>query len=125
MYATQMQAYRKVEKLTETGRDIEASVLNQAALKLTECQLNWDAADRDARLSEALRFNQIIWSIFQGELAKEDNPLPKKLKQDILSLSLFIDKRIIDVLANPLRDKLDIIISINLSLAAGLRGNPA
>ncbi|MBA4373181.1 MAG: flagellar biosynthesis regulator FlhF [Thermodesulfovibrio sp.] len=124
MYATQMQAYRTVEKTTESGRDIEASALTQAAMRLKDCQNNWDAADRDTRLSEALRLNQMIWSIFQGELIKEDNLLPKQLKSDILSLSIFIDKKIIDALAYPAPEKLNIIININLNLAAGLRGRP-
>ncbi|MCX5855922.1 MAG: flagellar biosynthesis regulator FlhF, partial [Deltaproteobacteria bacterium] len=62
------------------------------------------------------------WSIFQGELMKDDNPLPKKLKQDILSLSTFIDKRIFEVMAQPAPEKLEVIINLNLNLAAGLRG---
>lgn len=124
MFANQLEAYRTVHKTTIFGRDIEASALTNAALKLTECQNNWDADDRDAKLSEALRLNQMVWSIFQGELAKEDNPLPKQLKQDILSLSVFIDKRIIDILAFPEPEKLNIIININLGLASGLKEKP-
>jgi flagellar protein FlaF len=106
-----------------SGQEIEASVLTKAALKLTEIQNNWDAPDRDAKLDEALRYNQRIWSIFQGELVKEDNPMPKQLKQDILSLSLFIDRRIFEVMASPAPEKLNIIININLNLAAGLRAS--
>jgi flagellar biosynthesis activator protein FlaF len=73
-------------------------------------------------LDEALRNNQRIWSILQGELMKADNPLPKKLRQDILSLSVFIDKRSFEVMAQPASEKLDVIINLNLSLAAGLGG---
>ena len=124
MYATQIQAYRTVEKTTESGRDIEASALTQAAMRLKDCQRNWDAADRDEKLMESIRINQTIWSIFQGELLKQDNPLPRKLKEDILSLSVFIDKKMLDVLAFPAPEKLDIIINLNLNLAAGLRGRP-
>ena len=54
---------------------------------------------------------------------KADNPLPKQLKQDILSLSSFIDKRILEVMGNPAPERLGIIIKLNLNLAAGLRGN--
>ena len=123
MYAVQqLEAYRTVQKTTESGREIEALVLTRAAVKLTEIRNNWDSPDRDAKLDEALRNNQIIWSIFQGELMKADNPLPRKLKQDILSLSTFIDKRTFEVMAQPAPDKLEVIINLNLNLAAGLRG---
>jgi flagellar protein FlaF len=126
VYANQLEAYRSVQKTTAmSGREIEASVLTQAALKLQCCQSNWGSADNEEKLDEALKYNQKIWSIFQGELAKDDNPLPKKLRQDILSLSLFIDKRIFEILSFPSPEKLTVIININLNLAAGLRGSPA
>ncbi len=123
MYAAQLEAYRNVQKTTMSGREIEALVLTKAALLLKDCQEKWDGKGHFHRLDDALRFNQQIWSIFQGELIKEDNPLPGKLKEDILRLSLFIDKRIFEVMGNPSPDKLNIIIDINLNLAAGLRGS--
>ena len=118
----QLEAYRTALKTTMSGREIEASVLTKAALMLKNCQKNWNSESRRAKLEEALRFNQLIWSIFQGELIKVDNPLPKKLKEDILSLAAFIDKRIFDIMAYPSPEKLTSIININLNIAAGLRG---
>ncbi len=124
MYASQLEAYRTALKTTMSDREIEASVLTQAALKLKDCQDNWGSSDRNTKLDEALKFNQLIWSIFQGELIKESNPLPKELRQDILSLSAFIDKQIFEIMSYPEPEKLTIIININLNLAAGLRGLP-
>jgi flagellar protein FlaF len=121
MYATQLEAYQKALKVTMSSREIESAVLTKAALKLKECQDNWDTEDRDTKLDEALRFNQLVWSIFQGELMRDDNPLPVQLRQDILGLSAFIDKRIFEVMAFSSPEKLDAIININLNLAAGLR----
>ena len=43
---------------------------------------------------------------------------------DILSLSAFVDKRIVDILAFPSAEKLTAVININMSLAFGLRGEP-
>jgi len=123
--ANQLQAYRDVQKTTISGRELEAMVLTKAAHLLKDCQSRWNAEDCDARLDAALRFNQQIWSIFQSELSKEDNPLPKKLREDILSLSIFLDKRIFDAMAFPAPEKLNIIININLNLAAGLRSSIA
>jgi flagellar protein FlaF len=124
MYAGQLEAYRTVQKTTMSGRELEASVLAKAALLLQQCQNNWEAPDKDAQLDDALQYTQRIWSIFQAELSKPDNPLPKKLRQDLLSLSVFIDKRIFEVMMTPAPEKLTVLININLNIAAGLRESP-
>lgn len=118
-----LDAYKKNHLQSMSGRDVEAAVLTKAALALKKCKDNWDADDRNAKLREALKFNQRIWSIFQGDLIKKSNPLPRRLKQNILNLSIFIDKRIIEILVDPEPEKLTAIIDINLNLAAGLRGS--
>ena len=100
MYNQAVKAYKQVDKNTISGRETEARVLTEAALKLKKCQDNWGSADRETQLDEALRYNQKIWSLFQGELEREDNPLPGKLKIDILRLAAFIDKRIFEVMAS-------------------------
>lgn len=120
-----VKAYQTVDQKTMSGRETEARVLTQAAVKLIDCQKHWDAPDRNQRLDAALRYNQRIWSIFQVEVAKPDNPLPAAIKRDILALSNFIDKRIFDTMAFPASEKLTIIIKINQNIAAGLRGSPS
>lgn len=124
MYAAQqLEAYRTAQNTSSrSGRDIEAAALTRCALMLSDCQRNWDDIDREVNLSEALRRNQMVWSILQSELVKEDNPLPIDVRNNLLTLSVFIDKRIIDVMAYPAPEKLKILIDINLNLAAGLRG---
>ena len=124
MLMNQLHAYNTINKATMTGREIEAAVLTKAALKLSDCQKHWDDEDREERLNEALKFNQRVWSIFQGELAREDNPLPKKLRFDVLRLSAFIDRRILETMASPAPEKLGVVIDINNNIAAGLRGSP-
>ncbi|MEN8780206.1 MAG: flagellar biosynthesis regulator FlaF [Desulfobacterales bacterium] len=124
MYANAVGAYETVSKMTMSGRETEAAVLTKAARKLKACQEHWDTAQRVDMLEEALKFNQRIWSIFQSELSHEDNPLPKKLRLDIIRLSSFIDKRIFETMAEPSPEKLSIIIDINNNLAAGLRNSP-
>jgi flagellar protein FlaF len=124
MYASQLDVYRNVQKTTMSDREIEASVLMKAASKLKYCQDNWDAADRSEKLDEALKFNQLLWSIFQAELSKDDNPMPRQIRQDILSLSVFIDKRILETMAYPSPEKLTVIMNINNNIAAGLKGSP-
>ena len=125
MYANPLQMYESVSRTTLSGREIEAAVLTKGALKLRECQNGWDQADCKAKLQEALKFNQRMWSVFQGELGREDNPLPKPLRRDLLRLSAFIDKRIFETMAYPSPEKLTAIIEINQNIAAGLRQQPA
>ena len=124
MYQAALKAYESVNKSTMGGRDIEAAVLTKAALKLKECQSNWDAADRFSKLDSALKFNQRVWTIFQAELSKKENPLPNRLKVDLLRLSAFIDKRIFEIMAYPSPEKLTILINMNNNIAAGLRTRP-
>ncbi len=112
--------YTSVHKEGMSQRDLEASILTRAGLMLKNCQDNWQSPDRNQKLEEAIRFNQKVWSFFQSELSMPDNPLPKNIREDILNLSLFLDKRLFEVMAYPDPAKLTIAININLNLAAGL-----
>jgi len=125
LYQNAFATYQAVERETVPGRETEARVLTEAALKLQSCKKNWDSKDRESKLSEALRYNQKIWSIFQAELTREDNPLPEQLQKDLLRLSGFVDKRIFEIIASPSPEKLDAVISINRNIAAGLRQSPS
>ncbi len=117
-------AYTTMQKEHLSGRELEASVLTRAGLMLKQVQENWAAPDRNDKLLEAIKFNQKVWSFFQAELSDPENPLPKNLREDILNLSLFVDKRLFEVMANPDKDKLQIVIDINFNIAAGLRTKP-
>jgi flagellar protein FlaF len=128
MSATKMQAYRNVQKATIVSeREIDAYALTQSAHKLRECQQNWDMPEKERidRLFATLRINSILWSIFQAEITRDGNPLPKKVREDLLSLSLFVDKRTKEIMCFPEPDKLTILININLNLAAGLSASQA
>ena len=85
---------------------VEAAALTKAAALLKNCQANWNAPDRERSLAEALEFNQKLWCIFQASLAAHDHPLPAVLRQDVLRLGIFIDKRIFEVMAYPAPEKL-------------------
>ena len=117
-------AYTNMQKETLSGRELEASVLSRAGLMLKQVQENWNAPDREKKLLDAVKFNQKVWSFFQAELSDPENPLPKKLREDILNLSIFIDKSLFEVLAFPDPEKLAIVIDINFNIAAGLRTKP-
>lgn len=120
MYKRNVEIYKKVEKTTSSQRETEARVLTQGALKLKWCQDNWNSEERRKLLAEALKYNQQIWSIFQADLLSGKSPLPENLRQNILRLSVFVDRQIFQVMAYPSPDKLTPIINVNLGLAAGL-----
>ena len=120
-----LNVYRQIEIASASGRDLEALVLTRAAWALEECKQSWDAEDSDRRLQKALKVNQALWTTLQTDLRKPDNPLPRKVREDILSLSLFIDRRTIEVMCEPAPEKLDVLININLNIASGLRGATA
>jgi len=124
MNSNALRAYDQVSRATLSGPEIEAAALTRAAVKLKYCQDNWHADELDAKLDEALKFNQRMWSIFQGELGREDNPLQKNVRRDVLRLSAFVDKRILEIMAYPEPEKLTAIIAINQNIAAGLRQRP-
>jgi flagellar protein FlaF len=123
MQQNSVNAYTAIQKENLSGRELEASVLSRAGLMLKSVKDNWDASDRDQKLFEAVKFNQKVWSFFQAELSDPENPLPKNLKEDILNLSIFIDKRLFEILAFPDPEKLTIVIDINFNIASGLRTN--
>lgn len=114
-------AYTAIQKESLSGRELEASVLSRAGLMLKNVKDNWGAPDREQKLLEAVKFNQKVWSFFQAELSDPENPLPKNLREDILNLSIFIDKRLFEVMAYPDPEKLAIVIDIDFNIAAGLR----
>jgi flagellar protein FlaF len=121
MHQNPANAYTTIQKETLSGRELEASVLTRAGLMLKQVQENWSVPDRNEKLLEAIKFNQKVWSFFQAELSDPENPLPLKLREDILNLSIFVDKRLFEVMANPDKDKLNIVVDIDFNIAAGLR----
>ena len=57
----------------------------------------------------------------QAEIAYPDDPLTKKLKEDLLDQGLFIDRRSFELLAQHCKEGLNIHVQINMDIAAGLR----
>lgn len=114
--------YRSVEKATLSGRELEASVLFKAAQKLAEAKMRLENAHDLETLDEALRYNQRVWTLFQSELMEPANPLPQPIKDNLLALIGFIDRRTFSLMAEPVPARLDVLIDINRNIAGGLQG---
>lgn len=110
------QAYRSSQRLGAQARDIEAQAMLEAARRLDAAM---SGVGRDAYRA-ALRLNWRLWTIIQADVSSDESPLPDEIRQNILSLSVFIDKHTVKALADPDESKLRILIDINRNIAAGL-----
>lgn len=95
----------------------------ETARRLENAKQNPD--DLDAILV-AVRTNWRIWTIIQSSLVDPDCPLPREIRENLINLSRFIDRRSAELIASP-QDvhKLDVLINIDRQIGAGLLGNPA
>ncbi|WP_425403983.1 flagellar biosynthesis regulator FlaF [Hwanghaeella sp.] len=101
----------------------EGWALVETARRLESAKRNPD--DSNAILS-AVRVNWRIWTIIQSSLVDPECPLPQEIRENLLNLSRFIDRRSAELIASP-QDvhKLDVLINIDRQIGAGLLGNPA
>ncbi|PID73683.1 MAG: flagellar biosynthesis regulator FlhF [Desulfobacterales bacterium] len=102
------------------GRELESAVLLRSAERLTACKERCGDDDYEMRLLDALQKNQKIWAILQADIEKNVNGLEEDLRGNLLSLIRFIDRRTYELMADSRPDKLEILISINRNIAAGL-----
>jgi len=82
-----------------------------------------DAGDKEALLG-AVRLNWRLWTLFQADLLGPECVVPDPVRGNLLSLAAFIDRHTLDIIAKPLPEKIDILISINRELAMGLFTDP-
>ena len=120
MFASARRTYESGTKSAPSGRELEAAALYKAARQLEACRRDWGAPDHAQQLDNALRFNQRLWTFFQGEIAADDCALPRDLRRNLLQLSAFIDRRTFEVMANPTPEALQAMIEIDRHIAAGL-----
>lgn len=109
-----------LQKHTPDQRELEAHVLLKSAKFMQDMQNDWDNVTGQI-LEDILRYNRQIWMMFYDTaMQNAEGDRPDSLRQNILSLSQFVFKRELDILAKPEKQKLDILISVNRDIAAGL-----
>jgi flagellar protein FlaF len=118
--SNQSRAYRTSQRLGSSARDTEAHALLEAARRLDAAVR--DPGNRDVYRS-ALRLNWRLWTIIQADVSSEGSPLLDEIRQNILSLSVFIDRHTVKALAEPDAARLSVLIEINRNIAAGLMVN--
>ena len=117
------QAYKNVSRQTSSPRELEASLLLQAAARLQAVQENWNSdTGLKAKLDDALLYNRKLWSVFVGDMADASHPMPRELRQNFLNIGLFVMNHTVAVMSNPQPERLGSLININREIAAGLLG---
>lgn len=85
-------------------------------------QDHWDEGHSD--LDAALAYNRKLWTILATSATEADSPLPAELKRNISLIAIFIFNRSLDLIVEPKREDLDVLIEINRNIAAGLQVIP-
>jgi flagellar protein FlbT len=113
-------AYAKTAIETAAPRELEASLLLQAAAKLQAVYDSW--RDKPPGLNDALLYNRRLWTVFLDSVMSEDNKLPATVRENIRRLGVYVLAETFSLMTNPKPDHLTSIIKINRGIAAGLRG---
>ena len=117
------QAYKNVARQTSSPRELEASLLLQAASRLQAVQESWDSDIRvRAKLDDALLYNRKLWSVFVSDMADVNHPMPRELRQNFVNIGIFVMNHTVAVMSNPQPERLGSLININREIAAGLLG---
>jgi flagellar protein FlaF len=102
-------------------RSTEAWALSEASRRLVVASKTDDAGKS---LREALVLNQRLWTIFQTAMAEPDCPLPHEIRDNVLALSIMMDRQILQRLGDLDGAKLQPILDINRCVAEGLAQKP-
>jgi flagellar protein FlaF len=98
-------------------RSTEAWALSEASRRLV---LAAKMDDKGESLRSALILNQRLWSIFQGALIDPTSQLPKHIRDNVLALSIMMDRHLLQRLGDLDASKIQPILDINRAIAEGL-----
>jgi flagellar biosynthesis activator protein FlaF len=117
------QTYKSVARQTSNPRELEASLLLQAAARLQSVHDDWDHdAPVRAKLNDALLYNRKLWSVFLAEMTDANNPMPRDLRQNVANIGIFVMSHTVSMMQDPRPEQLGSLININREIAAGLLG---
>ena len=122
-----LNAYEQNAKVTQSPRELEASLLLKAASQLQYIADNWkeNRGKENNEFLAALYYNRRLWSVLLGSISGQENPLPIEIKNNVASLGAFVLRHTISVQAYPSPEKLKVLVTINKELAAGLNAAQA
>lgn len=124
-YAEAAGAYGdNAQKHTPDQRELEGRVLLKSAKMLADLQDNWAEMNSEI-LESTLKYNRQIWMLFYDTaLENPEGDRPNDLRSNIINLANFVFKRELEIMSDPQKQKLDVLININKEIAAGLMTKP-
>ncbi|NRB02703.1 MAG: flagellar biosynthesis regulator FlaF [Rhodobacteraceae bacterium] len=121
-------AYKRTISNTESPRQIERRILQQATSELEKFQAEFDQAekrfDRLQMLADggrnSLWKNQQIWMSLKHDLMESENQLDENLRASLISLAVWVENHTQSVMAGG--KEIRPLIDINRSIIDGLSG---
>ncbi len=110
-------AYQATQAITESPRDSEYRLFGQVTGALIDAQKDGITA---GPLAEALDWNRRLWRTLASDCLDDRNQLPKEVRAQIVSLSLWVSKYSKQVTRQgaPMKP----LIEVNRTIMQGLRG---
>ena len=120
-YAKATNAYdNHAQAHTTNQRELEGRILLKSNRNIKMLIDNWDDRPKEL-LEDVLTYNRQIWMLFYDTaLENKGEGHTSDLRSNIVNLANFIFKREIEIITDPKKEKLDILININREIAAGL-----
>jgi flagellar protein FlaF len=114
---TPAQTYARNERASVTGRIAEGRAFAKAA-RLLDAVASGEA-DAVGR-AHALTFNRILWTALQADLTAPGSPLLTAFRARLLSISLYVDRALLELRVSRKPAPLKALIDINRDIARGL-----
>ncbi len=118
-------AYKKTMIDTSSPREMEKKILSQVTGGLERVSIEFDSSDGNKaaltqEVKDAVWANQKFWMALKADLMIQTNELPEKLRADLISLAIWIDKQSWEVMRS--NAKIEPLIDVNKKIIAGLSG---
>lgn len=109
-------AYRKVQNHTEDSRSIEFRLFGEITAELLKARDH--PQQFDLKTNAVLR-NRKLWAALREDLVDPANALPKAVRANLISLSMWVEKETFAVLDK--RSDLEALIEVNKQIMEGLQ----
>ncbi|MEM8799197.1 MAG: flagellar biosynthesis regulator FlaF [Pseudomonadota bacterium] len=111
--------YRQTQTTSESPRQTEYRLFVQVTRALKEAE---EQGLSGIELVEKLDWNRRLWSTLASDCGAAGNQLPKELRAQIISLSLWVSRYSTEVARG--RGGLDALIDVNRAIMEGLAARP-
>ena len=108
-------AYTRAQRTTGTPRENEYRLFADVTRALMEAG---SSGNRDQKFFDALDWNRRLWSTLSTDCSSPANKLPRQLRAQIISISIWVSKYTSMVALD--RADIDALININRTIMEGL-----